>query len=167
MPNELDWTYIDSIPQNFYSSYISGSQRLENGNTLICDGAYGRFFEIDSQKNLVWYYINPVLSNSILSQGDPIPISQYGTTNSVFRCTRFAYDYSAFNNRNLTPGSPIELNPITFNCQLSNSIISDILNDKKIIGVFDILGRKTEQNSNGILLYLFSDGSVEKKMRIQ
>ena len=167
MPSSLDWTYIDSIPQNFYSSYISGSQRLENGNTLICDGAYGRFFEIDSQKNIVWDYINPVLSNSILSQGDPIPNSQNGTTNSVFRCTRFAYDYSAFNNRNLIPGSPIELNSISFNCQLSNSIISDVLNDKKLIGVFDILGRQIEQNSTGILLYLFSDGSVEKKMRIQ
>jgi hypothetical protein len=27
---------------NFFSPYISGSQRLPNGNTLICEGCFGR-----------------------------------------------------------------------------------------------------------------------------
>ena len=45
-PSNSSWIYTDSIPQNFYSSYISGAQRLENGNTLICDGAHGTFLKL-------------------------------------------------------------------------------------------------------------------------
>ena len=52
-PLNADWIYTSSPQQNFYSSYISGSQRLANGNTLICDGAHGNFFEIDTLDNIV------------------------------------------------------------------------------------------------------------------
>jgi len=36
-PSELYWTYEADPPQSFYSSFISGAQRLPNGNTLICE----------------------------------------------------------------------------------------------------------------------------------
>jgi hypothetical protein len=61
-PLNADWIYTSSPQQNFYSSYISGSQRLANGNTLICDGAHGNFFEFVTQDNIVWRYVNPVLN---------------------------------------------------------------------------------------------------------
>ncbi len=50
-PDSAEWTYTDPNPTNFYSSYISGAQRLIGGNTLICDGAHGTFFEIDNNKS--------------------------------------------------------------------------------------------------------------------
>ena len=37
-PDNLSWTYIANPPTSFYSSNISGTQRLPNGNTLICEG---------------------------------------------------------------------------------------------------------------------------------
>lgn len=43
----------------FYSPYISSAQRLENGNTLITEGANGRIFEVTSSFEIVWEYISP------------------------------------------------------------------------------------------------------------
>ena len=40
--------------------FISGAQRLPNGNTLICSGANGTLFEVTPDKEVVWKYVNPV-----------------------------------------------------------------------------------------------------------
>lgn len=115
-PDSLSWQYASSPPSAFYSSNISGAQRLSNGNTLICDGSAGNFFEIDSTKNLVWRYINPVSQAGPLSQGS-MPIG-----NAVFRCTRFGPDFPGFTGVNLMPGLPIELNPYTSTCSIFTGI---------------------------------------------
>ncbi|MCG3167306.1 MAG: hypothetical protein POELPBGB_03095 [Bacteroidia bacterium] len=117
-PAASSWIYTAVNPTDFFSSNISGAQRLENGNTLICEGAKGKFFELDSDQNIVWEYINPVQLNG--------PISQ-GTTpgnNNVFRCTYYAPDYAAFSGRELTPGSPLELNPLNYACEITTDIIA-------------------------------------------
>ncbi len=43
----------------FNSPYISGAQRLPNGNTLICEGGSGRVFEVTEEGEIVWEFINP------------------------------------------------------------------------------------------------------------
>lgn len=43
----------------FNAPYISGAQRLPNGNTLICDGPNGRLFEVTRGGEIVWEFINP------------------------------------------------------------------------------------------------------------
>ncbi|QRM88041.1 T9SS type A sorting domain-containing protein [Lacinutrix sp. WUR7] len=112
-PSAYDWTYVDPVdPQNFFSSILSNGQRLPNGNTLICDGDSGYFFEIDQSKNIVWEYRNPDTNNGILSQGDT------PSANFTFRAKKFALDYPAFIGRDLTPGNPIELNPDLSGCSI-------------------------------------------------
>lgn len=59
-PDKPLWTYTAPQKTDFYSSHISGCQRLPNGNTLICSGEKGNFFEVTSDKNIVWKFINPV-----------------------------------------------------------------------------------------------------------
>ena len=44
---------------SFFSHYISGAQRQPNGNTLICEGANGRIFEVTPAGEIVWEYVNP------------------------------------------------------------------------------------------------------------
>jgi len=58
-PEEPVWSYTATPPANFYAEYISGTQRLPDGNTLICDGPAGRFFEVTPGKNVIWEYLNP------------------------------------------------------------------------------------------------------------
>lgn len=112
-PAELFWTYEADPPQSFFSSFISGAQRQPNGNTLICLGVRGQFFEVDAAGNTVWTYISPVAFSGPVNQGDT-PTGQ----NTVFRAYRYAPDYEAFTGRDLTPGEPIELNPNDSNCQI-------------------------------------------------
>ena len=51
------WSYSD--PPDFYSHFISGCQRLPSGNTFVCSGKQGRFFEITPAGAIVWEYWNP------------------------------------------------------------------------------------------------------------
>jgi hypothetical protein len=60
-PDKPHWTYKAPNPEDFYSSYISGAQRLPNGNTFICSGANGTFFEVTHEGDIVWKYVNPML----------------------------------------------------------------------------------------------------------
>jgi len=58
-PEEQIWIYTAENPTNFYSNRISGAQRLTDGNTIICNGAYGIFFEVTPEKAKIWEYTNP------------------------------------------------------------------------------------------------------------
>ncbi|NQZ07367.1 MAG: aryl-sulfate sulfotransferase, partial [Algicola sp.] len=42
--------YGEGVNGSFYSSHISGAQRLKNGNTLVCEGLEGRFFEYNENQ---------------------------------------------------------------------------------------------------------------------
>ena len=104
------WSYSDSI--NFYSSIVSGSQQLQNGNTLICSGTQARLFEIEHQTDsVVWEYIVPVNNNPIVQGANSIG-------NLTFRTHRFSSSYSGFDNLTLTPTTVIELNPLPSICEL-------------------------------------------------
>ena len=51
-PSALTWTYQD--PSSFYANHISSAQRLPSGNTFICEGTSGHFFEVTSAGEVVW-----------------------------------------------------------------------------------------------------------------
>jgi hypothetical protein len=112
-PEATSWSYSATNPADFYAMNISGAQRLPNGNTLICDGPHGTFFEVTASKEPVWKYVNPVVAKGPLTQGDPIPTGQQGQENNVFRAYRYAPDYAGLAGKNLTPGDPIEKYPTT------------------------------------------------------
>jgi hypothetical protein len=73
------WKFQESPLQNFFSDRISNAVRLRNGNTLINEGVFGRFFEVTPDGGVVWEYVNPYF-------GGP-PNAQ---TNSVFRVQRYS-----------------------------------------------------------------------------
>ena len=58
-PENPTWSYTATPPTSFYADFISGAQRLPDGNTLICDGPSGRFFEVTPDRTTIWQYINP------------------------------------------------------------------------------------------------------------
>lgn len=82
------WEYTDTPPQNFFSPYISGAQRLRNGNTLITEGNYGRLFEVTSEKEIVWEYVNPHFGSQQITRDPSLAVQ--GEQNSVFRSFRYA-----------------------------------------------------------------------------
>jgi len=77
------WEYRDQSLFDFFSPYISGAQRLANGNTLICEGCHGRIFEVTADGEVVWEYVSPHFA---FEQGRP------GLNNWVFRAFRYTPD---------------------------------------------------------------------------
>jgi len=80
------WTYADK--DGFLSEFISGAQRLPNGNTLICSGKNGRVFEVTSEGEILWDWWSPL-------GGEIEPSEQGGNAppNALFRATRIAPDH--------------------------------------------------------------------------
>ncbi len=71
---ERVWTYAGA---GFFSTNISGAQRLPNGNTLVTSGAPGRLFEVTAEGDIVWEYIYP----------------RFEPRNAVYRSYRLPYDW--------------------------------------------------------------------------
>jgi len=108
-PEEMTWTYRAESLKDFYSPEISGAHRLPNGNTLICAGTVGTFFEVTPAGEIVWKYVNPVVRNGILKQGQKPGKDHRGHDwNAVFKIHRYGLDYPGFTGRDLMPGGPLE-----------------------------------------------------------
>jgi arylsulfotransferase ASST len=73
------WKFQESPVQNFFSDRISNAVRLRNGNTLINEGVFGRFFEVTPDGHVVWEYVNPFFGGPVNAQ-----------TNAVFRVQRYS-----------------------------------------------------------------------------
>ena len=97
-PEEQIWIYTAENPPDFYSYMISGAQRIANGNTVICDGKLGLFFEVNFEKETVWEYLNPY----------PNP-----RLNTVFKIETYPSNYSGLSNLIQQPKNPEKPNGTT------------------------------------------------------
>ena len=71
-----------SVAKCVFSPRISNAQRLPNGNTLINEGTFGRFFEVTRDGDVVWEYINPHFG--------PVTAPAKLQDNWVFRAYRYS-----------------------------------------------------------------------------
>ena len=78
LTEEIVWEYTAEPKEEFLSRYISGAQRLPNGNTLICEGAKCHLFEVTTKKEVVWDYVSPFREEGALS---------------TYRCLRYSPEY--------------------------------------------------------------------------
>ena len=83
------WEYRAKPSYTFFSPHISGAQRLPTGNTLICEGQWGRLFEVTPECETVWEYVSPFMGPDRV--GDP--------SNEVFRAYRYALNSPQIRNR--------------------------------------------------------------------
>ncbi|GAB6042183.1 aryl-sulfate sulfotransferase [Endothiovibrio diazotrophicus] len=79
------WSYGNADDEYFFSNHISGVQRLENGNTLVCSGVEGVIFELDGEGNRLREYTNPY--------GSTTP---RGTITELFRAEKYASGYTPY-----------------------------------------------------------------------
>ena len=98
--NEIAWEYRGDSPVSFFSFHISGAQRLPNGNTLICEGTFGRIFEVTPSGEITWEYVNPFFFQS----------GQMGYINWVFKTSRYGPDHPALEGRDMDPGRYANIN---------------------------------------------------------
>ncbi|WP_231583869.1 aryl-sulfate sulfotransferase [Desulfovibrio sp. TomC] len=102
---DVVWSYPDGNDPNFYAAYVSGAQRLENGNTLMTLGSTGTVVEVDALGHEVWRYVNPDTDMGLLAQGEEVPAVGLGTVNNIFKAVRYGYDFAGFWGKDLTGGA--------------------------------------------------------------
>jgi len=82
--NAIAWKYQDKPTWNFFSPRMGCAQRLPNGNTLITESSFGRFFEVTREGEIVWEYVNPFFGKPFF--GGP----STSESNQVFRALRYS-----------------------------------------------------------------------------
>ena len=110
-PSDPIWRYTAEPPTDFYSRIIGATQRLPNGNTLICEGLSGNLFQVTPDGKTVWQYVYPMDGNTLLKQGEQpaIWIGHDILKNAVYRAYWYAPDHPGLQKYDLTPGDTIEL----------------------------------------------------------
>ena len=87
---KIVWEYRDnSQMHNFFTPFMGSAQRLSNGNTLLCESAFGRLFEVTADKHVCWEYINPHFA----PYPDEVTASIFpGESNALFRAYRYSLE---------------------------------------------------------------------------
>jgi len=125
LPIEPIWIYTAENPFDFFAPKISGAQRLPNGNTLICSGDQGYFFEVTEDKQTVWDFQNPYPS--------------IGKKN-VFKIRKYNPSYPGLkflSQRPNTPNVPQGSSIGTVNYEYVYSTTTTDPNDDKLFYIFD------------------------------
>jgi len=100
---QVPWTYGGGRngAYDFYSSYISGTTRMPNGNTIICSGANSHFFEVEAgasgginANDVVWEYIVPQSDDGVFQ-------TTFEGASGTFRFHRFSSSHPALAGKNL------------------------------------------------------------------
>lgn len=126
-PTAPYWRYTGTPNAQFYSQFISGAQRLPNGNTFICIGMSGHLLEVDNHDSVVWEYINPSAAGGYIYQGEP------ALNNLVFRAYKYPENYPAFANKDLSAQGFIELNPGQVDCDVQSGLVSNSIGHTPIV----------------------------------
>ncbi len=101
-PESPVWAYIAKDTVSFYSPFISGAERLVNGNTFVAEGARGRFFEVNTSGDVLWEYLTPYAGYSRMPDGTkPQPVGPFEYAS--FRATHIPADHPALDNMVLEP----------------------------------------------------------------
>ncbi len=77
---DVVWEYAPTDDEQFFSFFISGAQRLPNGNTLVNKGAGGHVREVTPEGDIVWEYT--------YDEGDGVP-------HAFFRAYKYPVDHPA------------------------------------------------------------------------
>ncbi len=94
------WTFAAPERETFFSSLMSGANRLPNGNTLVCDSMNGTIFEVTPARQVVWKYVVP-------HRVAP-PRGNQTSGVAVFRAYRYAPDFAGLAGKDLTPGTTLD-----------------------------------------------------------
>ncbi len=103
-PKEPEWKYIAKDTISFFAPFVSGGQRMKNGNTFITEGPKGRIFEVTPEGDIVWEYLNPYRGTIHHTNGDPV--SPMPLTYFVWRSHFIPADHPALKDKELKPIDP-------------------------------------------------------------
>ncbi len=96
------WTYAAPDKQSFFAPFVSGAQRLPGGNTFVCSGPQGRYFEVTPDGTIVWEYRAPFRGELKIWQ----PALAGKLPYASFRAIKIEPGHAGLAGRTLTPLDP-------------------------------------------------------------
>ena len=103
-PAELAWTARLSEAKS--SPFISGSERVRGGNTIVCSGTGGLLVELSPTGEIVWEFRNPWGGVVPLADGSPPQPGVDGLPLAVYRASRIPPTHPGLSGRTLAPLDP-------------------------------------------------------------
>lgn len=86
---QIVWEYRDRQMEAFFTPFMGSAQRLANGNTLLCESAFGRIFEVTKEGYVCWEYSNPHFAQ----YPDEATRKMFpAESNALFRAYRYSAD---------------------------------------------------------------------------
>ena len=115
LPNdfEIDVVHPDTLEISS-SSGLSSVQMLPNGNLLAVAGRWGYAYELTPNNEVVWEYRTPLRGGTRIEQGSDLNINN----NLTFRIDRYSLNFPGFDNKELSPGPRLEINPSSSICDV-------------------------------------------------
>ncbi len=154
LPIDPSWSYTAANEPDFFSRFMSNLQRLPNGNMLVNEGTKGHLFELDEHDEIVWDYVIP------LDQDEPVRQGGFTSSNWCFMAFKYPLDYPGFQGKDLSPGDPIELDPLN-NCELTTSITTKEAISKASVTLLDGVIKVEQHEGTYMKVRLLSaDGKV-------
>ena len=124
-------------PDTIFAGSTGSIQRLPNNNTLIDWGNIHKINNIPHTDGAIFTEVDS--NNQIVFQ------LEFDNGYNSYRAHKFDWNFNHT--------TDIEL--------------LDNYNDKHLLRIFDITGRKTKEKRNTLLFYIYDDGTVEKKIIIE
>jgi hypothetical protein len=127
--NQVVWDFTPLKYGTFYSTAGSYAQRLKNGNTFACANQEGHFLEVDREGNVVWEYINPMVSEE---KAVAFIDAQAGNSLPAGCGGKYSPDYPGLQGVDTTPGPTLleKYGGIIQNSPYLNSIVTHLNNFK-------------------------------------
>ena len=101
-------------------------------------------------------------SNNVNEQLHPVLSVNFGNDN-----TTETWDCVNGNCIDFGTGTGLYLDSLICQSQCGATNISEIKSNKNLINIIDLLGKEVGPNNNTFLLYIYEDGTVEKKITIE
>ncbi len=121
LPNSFEFEWNGSIDgTTFFSRYMSGVNIQPNGNFTVCEAGSGRFFELNPEGEMVWFYQNPDHGNITSQFNNP------SSSADCYRAEKYPLSYPAFDGRELTQMGTVEnLNPVSDTCIIRPEMVPE------------------------------------------
>ena len=159
--------------QNFITFYNSGNfavHQCVNSNNQGFNDWY-----LPSKNELEEIFTHRVLIDSVAFNNgghlfdDFAPLYPYWSSTESPSTTDFRYSYAVFSsNFTVLRGKILEYKVRAVRSFTVNTGIKQVNNrEKQIIKIVNIMGQECQKQLNSILLYIYDDGSIEKKMFIK
>ena len=136
-------TWIDIINDPFYSAYLEWVVNNDVGGLPVLTGASGGWMEANVNMRQLGVFLD--------IQPGTVFMWRFSFVSDAFQNNR---DGLMYDNILVEITPPIGLEEV------------DLSPKRKLVNVFDILGRETVVNSNTILIYLYDDGTTEKVFQV-